>query len=583
MSTPFQITMKTASVAFDLDGTLARVDNKPFSANRIGAPIPKMIAKLKGYLAKGEDAVIFTARAADTKNVPAIKKWLDRYNLGSLKVTNEKTPDMHKFYDDRAVAVEKNTGVLKKAIVNEGMQPHQQNLVNRMKMPGQPGLLAYHGLGSGKSRESIEAYKALGMPDTSAIVPASLQGNYRSELIKWLGRVPPNFNIVSQQLVARNGLQGYDNPFLIIDESQKAKDSQSKLQLALQTSKAKKKLLLSGTPHPNHPYEIAPMINFISGKRLLPTNKSEFEAQYVRQKKVYPPFMARLMGVKPGYEPELKNTDALRKILNKYTDYYQTPQKNFPSIKEQVVKVPMGPNQTEIYNAILGKASWWQRYKVKHNLPPGKGELDSMRAFLSGARQISNTNREFISNRRNEESPKAQAAFKFFQQQLKQDPNYKAVIYSNFLNSGIEPYKALLQKNNIPFGEFTGNIGSREREEAIKQYNANKIKALLISGAGAEGLSLKGTRLEQLIDPSWNEAKAQQVIARGARYKSHSHLPPDQQNLLVQRYLSQPQGNWWDRLLRQNTVRGTDEYIYNLAQKKEILNKQLVDLIQRQH
>lgn len=459
--------------------------------------------------------------------------------------------------------------------------PHQQKLVNRLQASGQTGLLAYHGLGSGKSKSSIEAYKSLGRPATTAIVPASLQDNYKNELTKWLGEVPQNFQIVSQQRIARSGLQGYDNPFVIVDESQKAKDPQSKLLKALQASKAKKRLLLSGTPHPNHPYEIAPMINFISGKPLLPTNKADFEQKYVRHEQVNPSIMARLMGVRPGFRPVLQNTGELLRILNKYTDYYQTPQKDFPEVTEEVIKVPMGGNQTDIYNAVLGKGSWWQRYKVKHNLPPGRGELESMRAFLSGARQVSNSSREFVANKRTAESPKARAAFDFFHKQLQKDPSYKAVVYSNFLNSGLEPYKELLQKNRIPFGEFSGNIGAKERAAAVKQFNEDKLKALLISGAGAEGLSLKRTNLAQLLEPSWNEAKAKQVMARGARYRSHAGLPPEKQKLLVQRYMAQPQGSWFDKLFKQDTVHGTDEYMFNLARQKEQLNQQLIELINR--
>lgn len=464
----------------------------------------------------------------------------------------------------------------------EPLLPHQQQLVNKLRSPSQSGLLAYHGMGSGKTRSSIEAYKALGMPNTTAVVPASLQTNYRDELTKWLGNVPANFNIVSQQLISRNGLQGHDNPFLIIDESQKAKDTQSKLLQALQTSKAKKKLLLSGTPHPNHPSEISPMINFISGKHLLPTNKAEFEAKYVTQKKVNPPFYMRLMGMKPGLQPELRNTGELKRVLNKYTDYYQTPQKDFPTIKEEVVKVPMTAGQTDIYNTILGKGTWFQRYKVRHALPPGKSELLDMNSFLSGTRQVSNSTKNFVANRKHEESPKAEAAFKYFQQQLAKDPKYKAVVYSNFLNSGLAPYRDLLKKHNIPYGDFTGEIDQKTRAETIKQYNNNKLNLLLLSGAGAEGISLKNTRLTQLLEPNWSVGKENQISSRGARYRSHLSLPPNQRNMLVQHYLAQPKAGWFDRLMRKSVVPGTDEYIYGLAKKKELLNSQLLALLQQQ-
>ena len=63
---------------------------------------------------------------------------------------------------------------------NNNPLPHQQRAVDKLLKSDQPGLILWHGLGSGKTRTSIEAYKALHMP-TSVIVPASLAGNYRKE------------------------------------------------------------------------------------------------------------------------------------------------------------------------------------------------------------------------------------------------------------------------------------------------------------------------------------------------------------------------------------------------------------------
>ena len=103
--------------------------------------------------------------------------------------------------------------------------------------------------------------------------------------------------------------------------------------------------------------------------------------------------------------------------------------------------------------------------------------------------------------------------------------------------------------------------------------------SLLISSAGAEGLDLKGTRLIQLLEPHFNEEKEKQIIGRGIRYGSHAALSPEQQHVLVQRYLAQPQGGWLDRLFGKNTTRGADEYIRNLALQKSQLNNQVQELL----
>lgn len=460
------------------------------------------------------------------------------------------------------------------------LKPHQERVVNRITQPDTTGLLAQHGLGSGKTLSSIAAWDALGRPNTAVVVPAALQENYRKELAKWVGEVPSNINIVSQQRLARQGeLPGIPPELMIVDEQHKAREQNSALRAALSTIKAKKKLLLTGTPIYNHPHDIASAINLAAGKTMLPVDRTAFNARYVDTQIVRPPLLQRLMGVKPGTRQVLKNRGELGRILKRYVDFHPNSEKGFPSSTEETVRVPMAAGQTDIYNTIMGKAPLWVRLKVRSGLPPGKGEFEAMRAFLTGARQVSNTSKEFTKGQ--EEAAKIDAAFRFFRQKTKANPDYKAVVYSNYLRSGLQPYKDKLTSAGIPYGEFSGTMDRKLRDDMVRQYNANKLRALLISSAGAEGLDLKGTRLIQLLEPHFNEEKEKQIIGRGIRYGSHTALPPDQQHVLVQRYLAQPRSGWFDRLFGKETTRGADEYIRNLATQKSLLNDQVRELLTR--
>lgn len=107
--------VKLATIAVDLDGTLAHHTSGEFDREVIGDPVPRMLTRVKRWLKDGEDVVIFTARASDKRNLPPIKKWLKQHGLAACKITNEKTPDIEKIYDDRAVAVHFNKGTLKQA------------------------------------------------------------------------------------------------------------------------------------------------------------------------------------------------------------------------------------------------------------------------------------------------------------------------------------------------------------------------------------------------------------------------------------------------------------------------------------
>jgi hypothetical protein len=97
--------------AVDLDGTLAKYNGFK-SPTEIGKPVPKMLDRVKKFLRDGHKVKIFTARANEKETIPAIKKWLRKYGLPALPVTNIKGHDMIEFWDDRAKQVIPNTGKL---------------------------------------------------------------------------------------------------------------------------------------------------------------------------------------------------------------------------------------------------------------------------------------------------------------------------------------------------------------------------------------------------------------------------------------------------------------------------------------
>jgi hypothetical protein len=98
-------------IGFDLDGTLAEYGTFK-GHNVIGPPVPLMVDRLKALRARGIECRIFTARVSDNDpaTVKLIEDWCELHLGERLKVTNVKDYAMWLLYDDRAVAVEKNTG-----------------------------------------------------------------------------------------------------------------------------------------------------------------------------------------------------------------------------------------------------------------------------------------------------------------------------------------------------------------------------------------------------------------------------------------------------------------------------------------
>ena len=111
--------------AVDLDGTLAHY-NSFIDPLYIGAPIPKMVERVKKWLDNGDKVVIFTARVSknkDNRNIKEVKKaienWCEKYIGQKLPITNEKDFGIDTIWDDRAVRMKRNEGVIDRDFCDE--------------------------------------------------------------------------------------------------------------------------------------------------------------------------------------------------------------------------------------------------------------------------------------------------------------------------------------------------------------------------------------------------------------------------------------------------------------------------------
>ena len=95
-------------IGVDFDGTLSK--GHATNGGRFGEPVPVMIERIKNWIARGHEVRIVTARAVDPIECFRVSEWLTRHGLPSLIVTDRKDFGMMALYDDRAVAVERDTG-----------------------------------------------------------------------------------------------------------------------------------------------------------------------------------------------------------------------------------------------------------------------------------------------------------------------------------------------------------------------------------------------------------------------------------------------------------------------------------------
>lgn len=486
--------------------------------------------------------------------------------LDRLKKVN---PVFESFDPNRHVAEE----FVKRGAAKPTLLPYQEQL--KQKLQNQHGAVVTWGLGSGKTLGSIAAADQFG--DAKAVVPASLRNNFKKELKAFK---PKNkFQVESYEKFIRN--PDVENKTVIFDEAHRLRTSGSKRSQAAQalSAKAKKAILLTGTPIQNAPHEIAPLINIAAGHHVLPTSKKEFNARYLKRVVDNPGIIRRtLFGAKQRDEYHINNAKDFEARVKPYivnNTGYQN--KDIPKVETHNVDVQMSPSQAKVYKTMETQLPGRVRKRIEKALPADKKDIGRLNAFLSATRQVSNTEDRFYKGQEKAYSPKFDQIIK----RVSSSPG-KSLIYSNYLESGAHPLSELLTKNNIPHGVFTGELGDRERKKMVDAYNKDKIRALIVSSSGGEGLDLKGTRQVHITEPHWNEAKIDQVIGRSARLGSHSHLPEADRKVDVYRYQSvlpeRRHGFLW---LKKGRPVSADQYLDNMSKRKTALNNEFLSIVKR--
>lgn len=437
---------------------------------------------------------------------------------------------------------------------------HQQE--GRDKLKKTDAMLFYHGMGTGKTLSSI--YSSEG--DANVVVPAALRKNYENTLKKFDIGNPDKFDVMSYNKASRHGIKPKDT--LIVDEIQRiGNPGSSRTSAVLNAAKIhKKRIGLTGTPASNHPYELASVIRFLSpNAKDIPLNPSDFNKKFLKEKKDKIPLWKRLMGIDPGVKYDIKNEDTIKKAIKGKVHYHESGSDFFPKRTDHVEKVEMDNDQTKYYKYVTGRANPILALKIRMNMPLSKQETTQLNAFMTAARQVSNTAGPYGGK---EISPKIKKVVEDIKSAKAKDKNFKSVIYSNYIAGGLNPVEKLLQEGNIKYDKFTGSMNDKQKEEAVKRYNEGEIDTLLLSGAGAEGIDLKGTKLMQILEPHWNKNKIEQVIARGIRFKSHEHLPEKERGVKVVKYQSVLPKTLVQDLLNKKRDTSSDEYLEELSEEK---------------
>jgi hypothetical protein len=97
----------------------------------------------------------------------------------------------------------------------------------------------------------------------------------------------------------------------------------------------------------------------------------------------------------------------------------------------------------------------------------------------------------------------------------------KTLIYAEFMDKAIQVLMKELVKRGFLAVVISGNESAMEKQAGINFYNTDRVKILVFSKAIKEGISFKETNNFIFMQPYWNYAISEQIIARAVRLDSH--------------------------------------------------------------
>ena len=368
------------------------------------------------------------------------------------------------------------------------------------------GILVVHGLGSGKTLTSVIASQCYldnnPRKNVYVITPKTLMDNWKNELVSGYKNVK---NLNRYHFYTIPGFSNVkidcSNSMLIIDEAHtlrtviektKGKRASAVVECAMRCDKV---ILLTGTPYVNETNDLNNLISIIDGKT--PENKKIFRKLY-------------------------KQDDFFRQTFRNKISLYNPPGEiiaaHYPRVEKHEIVLPMKKKILKQY------------MEIEDKVPGPANEAKSM-AFFSGVRIASNkADSKKPSNtllKLFRISQKIEWLNTFIDSNMigKKNENNKIVIFSSFIDSGMNLVEKLLELKDQKYSYINGESKKDDRAIVVKNYNKNKSRYLLISRAAGEGIDLKNTTFMIILDPAWNSVTTSQAMGRVARFNSHAGNP----------------------------------------------------------
>lgn len=408
-----------------------------------------------------------------------------------------------------------------------------------------PAILLIFKMGAGKTAAALcsaENLLSMGICNKVIVVgPKSVLNHWKTEAKAWgCTKAAAKMRTVTYTefatkvttLQLRGSLLIYDEAHNLANMARS--DSRKFLQNMYEPDRI---LLLSGTPVVNRPSDMAILFRLLN-----PVIYGEFEQSFDDR------FGENGLGgsLESGEKRLTVNHDVLKNISACQILYYAPEDDNpdFATLRFKNISVPFTKAQDKKYSEEFGAE------KIENTRAKG------WNAFLGKARRAMN----FFDNK---PTPKIKAACNKIREEVRNGK--KVLVYSEWIESGVDLIAENLSRSRIEFSEITGSTALSERTRLINDYNNGNTSILLISSALSEGVDLKETDSVHILEQAWNTEKLAQVIGRARR--KFAHARPGSV-VTVYHYLTTG--------TKLDVSRYADQWLSDAAQKKHLVNSEFI-------
>lgn len=431
------------------------------------------------------------------------------------------------------------------------------------------GLLLDHELGSGKTCTAFmiadKMLKRKLIKSVYILSPGSLRQGWVNEYCFVCGKTPKQFEenyiFITYNYNVGNDLPSFDDSLVIIDEVHNLINGAKNLSKTptaiydkLYNSNCRI-VALSGTPIYNYIYEFALLGRLLKPGDTFPDIRkgtTEFTTLFdtitfepknrTKIKRMLEGIVSYYPGAGKDFVPEIKYQEPIKVQMSEEQEKFYWDR----SIQEEALNKPpkesLKKTNSELYEVlkrlyIMAKKNILTRSASNFWYPPeteGKPDLPVRNGGWVSKEALSHGRLKIY-------SPKFVAVLTNIIAHDKQ----KHVLFSFFKQKGgVILLKTLLTECGITAEIFSGDLDDNRRRLLLKRFNSpsnrygDDIRVLLVTEAGAEGISVLESRHMHILESSPRMNKTIQAIGRVARFKSHENLPKDERNIKVWQYWS---------------------------------------------